>query len=574
MPPRGGMGMGGMTGMGGGSAGGGGTTVPVDPVDPIVEPDPVDPIPPPTDTGDVPVPDPVGIDDPNDPTIPFEPPVEGSEPIADDTTVQDLYPEDPGVVQAEGVDVPDPTGADTALVDPDVGVVDVPAEADTSTERIEETLDVGGGGIDAEQTALTDEQRADMELARILEQDSPLMQRARQEAARTANARGLQNTSMAVGAAQGALVDRALPMALQNAQQALQRELDNTLMRQDASKFTAEQQNQLMEIEATLGQDLNIFNADQLNQAARLTAELQTAIEQGNQQAINEINMQLAQLERDAEAQQADIDFQQNQAVADARNALNAQIMDNITQINKQFLVNMGAADIANINGTYNVLIQTNATAGQIYEGALNAMAAVMDDPDMTPSQVSTALEHIQTQLEASMRMIAEINDFDWDIPTTGGTGGDGTGAMCFEAGTCFRMADGSLKKVEEIKLRDEMAVGGKVNALMVGDGLSEEWFDVDGVHVTGSHVMKKDNEEWMFIKDAGYPRIETIDTLYSVINEGHRLIGENGQIFLDFGDEAYDAFGGTEWDEWLIDSLNGKTDVTFVEWEKDRVAA
>lgn len=574
MPPRGGMGMGGMTGMGGGSAGGGGTTVPVDPVDPIVEPDPVDPIPPPTDTGDVPVPDPVGIDDPNDPTIPFEPPVEGSEPIADDTTVQDLYPEDPGVVQAEGVDVPDPTGADTALVDPDVGVVDVPAEADTSTERIEETLDVGGGGIDAEQTALTDEQRADMELARILEQDSPLMQRARQEAARAANQRGLQNTSMAVGAAQGALVDRALPMALQNAQQALQRELDNTLMRQDASKFTAEQQNQLMEIEATLGQDLNIFNADQLNQAARLTAELQTAIEQGNQQAINEINMQLAQLERDAEAQQADIDFQQNQAVADARNALNAQIMDNITQINKQFLVNMGAADIANINGTYNVLIQTNATAGQIYEGALNAMAAVMDDPDMTPSQVSTALEHIQTQLEASMRMIAEINDFDWDIPTTGGTGGDGAGAMCFEAGTCFRMADGSLKKVEEIKLRDEMAVGGKVNALMVGDGLSEEWFDVDGVHVTGSHVMKKDNEEWMFIKDAGYPRIETIDTLYSVINEGHRLIGENGQIFLDFGDEAYDAFGGTEWDEWLIDSLNGKTDVTFVEWEKDRVAA
>jgi hypothetical protein len=58
------------------------------------------------------------------------------------------------------------------------------------------------------------------------------------------------------------------------------------------------------------------------------------------------------------------------------------------------------------------------------------------------------------------------------------------------------------------------------------------------------------------------------------VINEGHRLIGENGQIFLDFGDEAYDAFGGTEWDEWLIDSLNGKTDITFVEWEKDRVAA
>ena len=426
MPPPWGMGMGGMgmTGMGGG-----GGTVPIpDPIDPIdpVPPPPTTTPPPPTGDGTVPPPE-VGVSDPNDPTIPFEP-VEGTEPIGDQTTVQDLYPEDPGVVQAEAVDVPDPTGADVSLLDTDVGVVDVPGEADTSTERISGELDVGGGGIDAEQTALTDEQRADMELARILEQDSPLMQRARQEAARAANQRGLQNTSMAVGAAQGALVDRALPMALQNAQQALQRELDNTLMRQDASKFTAEQQNQLMEIEATLGQDLNIFNADQLNQAARLTAELQTAIEQGNQQAINEINMQLAQLERDAEAQQADIDFQQNQAVADARNALNAQIMDNITQINKQFLVNMGAADIANINGTYNVLIQTNATAAQIYEGALNAMASVMDDPDMTPSQVSTALAHIQTQLEATMRMIAEINDFDWDF-SVGSTGG-GTGGM------------------------------------------------------------------------------------------------------------------------------------------------
>jgi hypothetical protein len=424
------MGMGGMTGMGGGSAGGGGTGSTIIP-DLNGEPDPTPPpivqVPPtqPPPTGDGTVPPPVGIDDPNDPTIPFEPPVEGTEPVGDQTTVQDLYPEDPGVVQAEAVDVADPTGADAVLVDPDVGAVEGTVEADTATGRIEETLDVGGGGIDAEQTELTDEQRADMELARILEQDSPLMQRARQEAMRTSASRGLQNTSMAVGAAQGALVDRALPMALQNAQQALQRELDNTLMRQDASKFTAEQQNQLMEIEATLGQDLNIFNTDQLNQAVRLTAELQTAIEQGNQQAQNEINMQLAQLQRDAEAQQADIDFQQNQAVADARNALNAQIMDNITQINKQFLVNMGAADIATINGTYNVLIQTNATAGQIYEGALNAMAAVMDDPDMTPSQVSTALEHIQTQLEASMRMIAEINDFDWDIPgSTGGTTG------------------------------------------------------------------------------------------------------------------------------------------------------
>ena len=526
------------------------------------------------------VPPTVGMADPNPETIP-DPTGQQGVGMPDDTTVQDLYPEDPGVVQAEAVDVADPTGAGTVEADAAVADVGTPGQATDSSGRITDILDTGQGGIDAEETGLTDEQRVDMELARILEQDSPLMQRARQEAAQAANRRGLQNTSMAMGMAEGALVDRALPMAAQNAQQALQREMENTENRQEASMFTAEQQNRLTELEAQLGQDLNIFNAEQLNEAERLGAQLRTAIEQGNAKAYNDAAMQLAQLQRDAEAQQADIDFKQNQAVADARNALNAQIMDNITQINKQFLTNMGAADVAQINGTYNVLIQTNATAGTIWNGALAAMGQLMDDPDMTPAQVAEGLKQIQIMLEGSMNMIAEINDYDWGgevggIVPGGDTGGPGTGGtnMCFEAGTCFRMADGSLKKVEDIKLRDEMAVGGKVDALMVGDGLGEEWFDVDGVHVTGSHVMKKDNEEWMFIKDAGYPRIETIDTLYSVINEGHRLIGENGQIFLDFGDEAYDAYGGTEWDEWLIDSLNGETDVTFVEWEKGRVAA
>ena len=549
---------------------------------------------------------PVGVSDPNDPTIPFDsesptgeldpviqvPPTQGSVPMADDTTVQDLYPTDPGVVAAEGVDVPDPTGADVVTVDPDVGVVDVPGEADTSTGRIEETLDVGGGGIDAEQTGLTPEMQVDMELARILEQDSPLMQRARQEAMRTANTRGLQNTSMAVGMAQGALVDRALPMAAQNAQQALQRELDNTLMRQDASKFTAEQQNQLMEIEATLGMELNIFNADQLNQAARLTAELQTAIEQGNQQAQNEINMQLAQLQRDAQAQQADIDFKQNQAVADARNALNAQIMDNINSINQQFLTNMGAADVANIQGTYNVLIQQNATAGTMFNGALAAMAAVMDDPDMTPSQVSTALRHIQTTLLAGMEMLEEINQIPWEDeggggtdtgggtttpPTTtppgGGGGGEydsgtdstssGAGEGCFAAGTCFRMADGSLKKIEDIKLHDEMETGGRVTMVLVADGSKEQWFDVDGVHVTGAHLIEKDGR-WMFVKDAGAERTDTHDTLYTVVNEDHRMVAENGQVFGDFADTAYDD--GSDWNDFLLATLNGETQ--FSGWE------
>lgn len=344
------------------------------------------------------------------------------------TTVQDLYPEDPGVVGADPVDVPDPTGAEVTETDQSVADVGT-TEADTSTDRITETLDVGGGGIDAEQTGLTTEAQVDAELARILEQGGPLMTRASAEAVMRANARGLQNTSMAVGMAQGAMVDRALPMAQQNAQQALQRELANTENRQEAAMFTAEEQNRLTALEAELGQDLNIFNADQLNEAERLGAQLRTALEQQDAAAYNQAAQQLADLQRDAEAQQAEIDYRGNQAEADARNALNAQIVDNITRINQQYLQNMGAADVATIQGTYQQLIQMNATAGTIFNGYLSAMGALMDDPDMTPDQVSRGLASMQTLLEASMRMLAGINDMDIELDMDG-TGGTNTGGM------------------------------------------------------------------------------------------------------------------------------------------------
>lgn len=54
-------------------------------------------------------------------------------------------------------------------------------------------------------------------LAGILASDSPLMQRAQTEGMQYANSRGLLNSTMAAGAAQGAMIDRALPIAQQDA---------------------------------------------------------------------------------------------------------------------------------------------------------------------------------------------------------------------------------------------------------------------------------------------------------------------------------------------------------------------
>ena len=58
------------------------------------------------------------------------------------------------------------------------------------------------------------------QLNSLLGQDNPLMQRARTLALEQMNQRGLVNSSMAVGAAQGAVMDRLTPIAQQDAQQA------------------------------------------------------------------------------------------------------------------------------------------------------------------------------------------------------------------------------------------------------------------------------------------------------------------------------------------------------------------
>ena len=78
----------------------------------------------------------------------------------------------------------------------------------------------------------------------ILTKDSPLMQRARTLATQGMAQRGLVNSSMAQGAGTAAMIDRALPMAQQDAQTYGQVSQDNMNARNSAAQFGAGQLNQ------------------------------------------------------------------------------------------------------------------------------------------------------------------------------------------------------------------------------------------------------------------------------------------------------------------------------------------
>jgi hypothetical protein len=306
----------------------------------------------------------VGVSDPN-PTLLENTPTSQS---GEGPSLQDLYPVMPEVAATPTVDVATPTSSGS--VDTDKSAAEVTDGAATSQ--------------------LTDEQLADKDLARILEQDSPLMQRARTEAAQFSNRRGLMNSSMAAGATMGAMVDRALPMALQNAQQAFQR---------------------------------GLFNATQQNDISKLEAQLATALESQDAEAANAALRQIDAITRDAEAQQAGIDYAAGAETAAATNAFQSQVIDGITQLNQQYLQGTQAMDLANIQGSWQSLISTNEVAGSFWQAGINALGSIMSNPDMTPAQIASAAQNIIRQINGGLQMIGTINDIDFgDLMPGGGT--------------------------------------------------------------------------------------------------------------------------------------------------------
>jgi ribosomal protein S20 len=273
-------------------------------------------------------------------------------------SLQDLYPETPSV------DVATPTTSG-------------------SVESDQAVTETGGATTVGQEPG----QLADQELARIISQDSPLMARARAEGMQFANKRGLMNTSMAAGATMGAMVDRAMPMALQNAQQNLQR---------------------------------GMFNAQQQNDINTLEAQLRTALEQGDTDAANAALRQMDAINRDAEAQQADIDY-----------GFQSQVIQSVTALNEQYLRGTQAIDLADVQGSWQQLITTNEVAGSFWNNAIQAISQVMANPDMTPAQIASAVEQITKQINGGLEMIANINEMDFSdlVDTTAGPGpGPGPG--------------------------------------------------------------------------------------------------------------------------------------------------
>ena len=115
---------------------------------------------------------------------------------------------------------------------------------------------------------------------------------------------------------------------------------------------------------------------------------------------------------------------------------------------------------------------------------------------------------------------------------STGGIASNG----CFAKGTLFKMADGTFKAIEDIKVGDIMFTGGRVLSIIIGDGNLQEWYLYKNVKVTGYHPVLDSDGIWRRVKDSKQS-IKTFNDefFYTLINENNRMISDKNITFTDY---------------------------------------
>lgn len=275
------------------------------------------------------------------------------------------------------------------------------------------------------------------QLDMILGSNSPYIQLAEQQGLISAAGRGLENSSIAAGAAQAAATQAAAPLAEQNAGAATQAELQNKQLGTQVSEQNAQLGTQVAEQNAALGTQVSEQNAAEETNARLQNAQLGTQASEFNtgenvQQALQNAaeRTQTSQLNAQLAGQTAQFNAGQTQAAAttnaQAQNAMKAETMQLNNSINQQYLSNVGAQDLASIQGQFNQLIASNQAASNLYESYFAGISSTMANQNIAPSRVADTISADQSMLASGLQIIDELNGMNIDLAGVTGAGAPG----------------------------------------------------------------------------------------------------------------------------------------------------
>lgn len=246
----------------------------------------------------------------------------------------------------------------------------------------------GTTGYDPALGTVQSNETAAGQLLDITKQDSPLMQRARAEANDYSASRGLRNSTIAAGATEAALVDRALPVAQQDAAANRAQALENQSVMNRAREFSAAAENTAQLQDAALQTQTSQFNAN-----------LGTQVSLANAQAQNQ------RLAQNAEFQQ-----RANELTAGDVNKMRELVLTQNADFNKQYLTGTQAMDLASLQGKYQLLLSQNETAARFYDSYFTSISNIMSNDQLPPDRVARYVTTQQNMLEAGLRLLDVLN--------------------------------------------------------------------------------------------------------------------------------------------------------------------
>jgi hypothetical protein len=326
--------------------------------------------------------------------------------------------------------------------------------------------DVAGGN-----SFVTPEATVQSQLRTILEEGSPLMDLAESRSKAQAQSMGLLSSSMAVGAGQQALYDSAMPIATQDAstyaqfglaQQAAEYQLGQTGYEGDITSALKTQegliqsglqeqqggiQGQLQAeqggIQSKLQSEMGDINSRLQAEQGRINSLLQA--EQGAIQMRLQDDSQL--FEKSMTEYKASEEFKQlttelaNRLQISQEEAANRLEISNNTLANElkitdatlaaQVGVDMAKIDAANQQSYLE-------TVGDLMYGYNQQLAAVMNDPNMSPELKTDMMNTLRLQVQDQVSMTSSIfgSTVDWDLPEIGGGSGGGGSSATNVTGT------------------------------------------------------------------------------------------------------------------------------------------
>jgi len=270
------------------------------------------------------------------------------------------------------------------------------------------------------------------QLNTILAKDSPLMQRARTQALQDMNKRGLINSSMSAGAGVAAMIDRATPIAQQDAETYSNRATTNMNAVNTAGVFNAGEQNkyglQLGEQKFTAAENLTgrTFQTSERVAGQNFTAG-QNLATQNFQAAQSQLDraQQTALADKSVEAQQAllkaqqtfqsaqnELDRENQKALQESQQVFTAgqNQLDRVQQVNLQAASQtFQASEAEKTRATEIMLADKSITAQKALETARQEFQAAQNTLDRTQqTSLATAAQNFQAS-EAEKTRATEI---------------------------------------------------------------------------------------------------------------------------------------------------------------------